>query len=77
MPVLTKPIAGVSVPFVFECGGPRACGGGCGMSFNYLDEHVLNHGYTFTAEEDLDRMRYGGVRGASKGLIPFLAIRGV
>lgn len=48
-------------------------GGGGGVSYNYLSTHVLGHDFIFTAEEELDRMRFAGVRGGSKGLIPYLS----
>lgn len=48
-------------------------GGGGGAAFNYLDENVFDHEFCFTAEDDLDRMRFSNIRGASKGLISFLA----
>lgn len=48
-------------------------GGGGGAAFNYLDENVFDHEFCFTAEDDLDRMRFSNIRGASKGLIAFLA----
>lgn len=50
-------------------------GGGGGIAFNYFSEKVLNHPNIFTAEDDLDRMRFSNVRGASKGLIPYLAMK--
>lgn len=53
--------------------GVIVSGGGGGAAFNYLDENVFDHDFCFTAEDDLDRMRFSNVRGASKGLIAFLA----
>lgn len=50
-------------------------GGGGAVSFNYLCDKVFDHEFSFTAEDDLVRMRFGTVRGASKGLISFLAMR--
>lgn len=49
-------------------------GGGGAVSFNYLDDKLFDHEFVFPAEDDLERMRFGTVRGASKGLIPFLAM---
>lgn len=49
-------------------------GGGGAVAFDYLCSHLFDHEFAFTAEDDLERMRFGTVRGASKGLIPFLAM---
>jgi hypothetical protein len=51
-------------------------GGGGGVSFNFMTANVLNHPYVFPAEDDLQRMRFGGIRGASKGLTVHLAQNG-
>jgi hypothetical protein len=48
-------------------------GGGGGVSYNFMTANVLNHPYVFPAEDDLNRMRFGGIRGASKGLTVHLA----
>lgn len=42
-------------------------GGGGAIAFDYLWEHVLNHDFVFPAEDDIERMRFSGIRGASKG----------
>jgi hypothetical protein len=49
-------------------------GGGGAVSFDYLSRRLFDHEFAFPAEDDPDRMRFGTVRGASKGLIPFLAL---
>jgi len=48
-------------------------GGGGGTSGDYLKEHVLNHPSIFAAEPDKEYMRFGAIRGASKGLTPWFA----
>jgi hypothetical protein len=50
-------------------------GGGGGIAHDYFSRKVFNHPYIFTAEKDERNQRYAGVRGASKGLIPALALR--
>lgn len=51
-------------------------GGGGGVAFDYLDEKLLNHPSTHMAERDITKMRFGAIRGASKGQIPFLKLEG-
>lgn len=51
-------------------------GGGGAGAFDYLKANVLNHGFVFPAEKSPNRMRFGAIRGASKGLIPFLSTKG-
>lgn len=51
-------------------------GGGGAGAFEYLKANVLNHGFVFPAEKSAPRMRFGAIRGASKGLIPFLSTKG-
>lgn len=50
-------------------------GGGGALSFDYLSQNLLDHDFAFTAEDDMQRMRFGTIRGASKGAISFLALR--
>ena len=53
-----------------------ATGGGAGIVYDFINENgILNHNYFYPAEDDLSRMRFSNVRGASKGLIAYLATR--
>lgn len=52
--------------------GIAVSGGGGGLSFNYLKDNVLEHDFVYPCETDLTRMRFGAIRGASKGLIAHL-----
>jgi len=51
-------------------------GGGAASSFEFLKERVLEHPYVSPTEIDMTKIRFSAVRGASKGLIPFLASQG-
>lgn len=50
-------------------------GGGGAAAYNYLADNILKHNFVFPAEEELDRMQVGNIRGAAKGLIAFLGIQ--
>ncbi len=60
---------GYGVPY----GAIVISGGGGGVSFNYLASEVLNHPNLFPAEDQIFRMRFSNIRGASKGFISFLS----
>lgn len=55
--------------------GVVVTGGGGGAAFDYVRERLLGTDYAYSAESDLAQMRFGGVRGASKGLMAHLATR--
>ena len=47
-------------------------GGGGGLAFNHLNDLVLRHERVFPAVADPNRMRFGNILGACKGLIVYL-----
>lgn len=47
--------------------------GGNALSAEYLTHHLFGDGFAIPAEDDPEQMRFCAIRGASKGLIPFLA----
>lgn len=59
-----------------EYSGIVVTGGGGGILYEYVQSKIFKHDFCFTAEEDLDKMRFSQVRGASKGFIHFLAANG-
>ena len=52
-------------------------GGGGAAAFHHLNERLFEHPKVYPAESNSDRMRYGAIRGASKGLIGALAKSGL
>jgi hypothetical protein len=48
-------------------------GGGGGAAFTHLNDRLLEHKNVFPAEKIASKMRFGAIRGASKGLITALA----
>lgn len=44
-------------------------GGGGGAAYSHLRDRLLEHEFAFTAEKLNNKMRFGAIRGASKGLI--------
>lgn len=76
MQALRTPLEKVYVSRQFRSGNPFyaivVAGGGGGVAFHYLCERLFNHPSVISAEDELDRMRFGGIRGASKGLVTFL-----
>lgn len=51
-------------------------GGGGGMAYHHFNDKILQHDFVYTAERELDKMRYSQIRGASKALISYLDQRG-
>ncbi len=47
--------------------------GGNALAAEYLTDKLFGSGFAFPAEDDAEQMRFCAIRGASKGLIPFLA----
>lgn len=47
--------------------------GGNALAGDYLTRNLFGDGFAFPSEDDPETMRYSAIRGASKGLIPFLA----
>lgn len=64
----------------FESGlgysGIIVTGGGGGILYEYVQSKIFKHDFCFTAEEDIDKMRFSQVRGTSKGFIHFLVANG-
>lgn len=51
-------------------------GGGGGVCVNYMIDHLFgNRQEVYQVEEDIDRMRYSAIRGASKGLYAYLKFK--
>lgn len=53
--------------------GVALTAGGNALAQEFLTSHLFGEGKAFPAEDDVEQMRYCGIRGASKGLVSFLA----